>query len=45
MEQMYTILSVILHETRSALQHLSKMKEDKDYANKNTDFQLLLENQ
>lgn len=43
-EQIYTTLSVILHEICSALQHISNMKEGKDYANKTTDFQLLLKN-
>lgn len=44
MEQIYTTLSVILHETHGALQHLHKMSENKDYANKNIDFTVLLEN-
>lgn len=37
-EQIYTTLSVILHEICSALQHISKMKEGKDYANKTHRF-------
>lgn len=41
MEKTHTTLSVILHDTYSALQHLSKMKEGKDFAKKSKDFQMV----